>query len=175
VGALLHHTQAAEPASGSKSNADDWLASRTKPLEEQVGQKPDPDKLMTPGEVLSVFDKNEAAGEDRFLGKKVRLSGKAYKVQRVGLSGMAPLDIIESDQNYFVLTLLADRADGVGTQKPGGNRNRKLQPMAFVFPVSSRKQLAGLEEGQEVTIEGVCQGRKDGDIAFTGCQIVKSK
>lgn len=129
----------------------------------------------TPDEVLSVFDKNEATGEDRFLGKKVPLSGKVYKVQRVSLSGMAPLDIIESDQNYFLLTLLADRADGAGTQKPGGTRHRKLLPMAFVFPVNSRKQLAGLEKGQQVTIEGVCQGRKDGDLVFTGCHIVKSK
>ncbi len=175
VGGLLHYTQAADPTSSSKSKADDLLASRTKPLEEQSGQKPDADNVMTADEVLSAFDKNEAAGEDRFLGKKVRVSGKANKVQRVSGSDMAVPNIIESDENYYLLTLLADRADGVGTKKSGGNRNRKLLPMAFVFPVSGRKQLAGIEEGQQVTIEGVCQGRKDVDIVFTGCQLVKSK
>jgi RNA polymerase sigma factor (sigma-70 family) len=170
VGGLLHYTQAADQTSGSKSKSGG-----TKPLEDQFGQKPDPDKLMTAGEVLSAFDKNEAAGEDRFLDKKVRVSGKAYKVQRVSGSDMAVPNIVESDENYYLLTLLAERADAVGTKKPGGNRNRKLQPMAFVFPVSSRKQLAGIEEGQQVTIEGVCQGRKDVDLVFTGCHIVKSK
>ena len=60
-------------------------------------------------------------------------------------------------------------------KKPGGNRNRKSLPMAFIFPVSSRKQLGGLEEGQQVTIEGVCKGRKEGAIVFTGCHIVESK
>jgi hypothetical protein len=175
AGGFLHHTQAADPTSGSKSKADDLPASRTKALEEPFGQRPDPDKVMTAGEVLSVFDKNEAAGDDRFLGKKVRVSGKVKKVERVSWSDRAPPTIIESDENYYLLTLLADRADGVDMKKPGGNRNRKSLPTAFIVPVSSRRQLGGLEEGQQVTIEGVCQGRTDGDIVFTGCHIVKSK
>ncbi len=130
---------------------------------------------MTAGEVLSIFDKNEATGEDRFLGKKVRMSGKVKKVERVSWSDMAPPPITESDENYFLLTLLADRADGVDMKKVDGNRNKKSLPAAFMFPVSSRKDLGGLEEGQQVTIEGVCQGRKEGVIVFTGCHIVKSK
>ncbi len=175
VGGLLHYTQAADRRSGSTSKADDLLASRTKTSEEQFGQKPDPDKVMTAAEVLSIFDKNEAAGEDRFLGKKVRASGKVKKVERVSWSDMAPPPITESDENYFLLTLLADRADDVDMKKVDGNRKGKSLPTVFMFPVSSRKDLAGLEEGQRVTIEGVCQGRKEGVIVFTGCHIVKSK
>ncbi len=66
---------------------------------------PDSDKAMTVDEVLSVFDKNEAAGEDRFLGTKVRVSGKVKKVERVSWSDMAPPPFTESDENYYLLTL----------------------------------------------------------------------
>ena len=186
AGGFLCYTQAAEPMSGSKSKADVPLAtqyadpksgSKSK-ADDQLGGKSkesDSDKVMTAGEVLSAFDKNEAAGEDRFLGKKVRVSGKVKKVERVSWSDMAPPPITESDENYYLLTLLADRADGVDMKKVYGNRNGKSLPAAFIFPVSSRKELGGLEEGQQVTIEGVCQGRKEGVIVFTECHIVESK
>ncbi len=103
------------------------------------------------------------------------MSGKVKKVERVSWSDMAPPPITESNENYYLLTLLADRADGVDKKKDYGNRNGKSLPTAFMFPVSSRKELGGLEEGQQVTIEGVCQGRKEGTIVFAGCQIVKGK
>ena len=176
-GGFLHHTQAADPMSGGNSKAGSRLGSPNQGADPRSSKSKDADsdKVMTAGELLSVFDKNEAAGDDRFVGKAVRASGRVRKVERVSWSDMAPPPIAESDENYYVLTLFADRADGGEAKRASGGRGEKALPAVFVFPVGGRKELGGLEAGQPVTIEGVCLGRKEGAIVFTGCRIVKSK
>jgi hypothetical protein len=121
----------------------------------------------TSGEVSSVFSKNAAAIDDRFIGKTVRVTGKVNKVERKNSPFYQHLIKKDSGENHYVLILLAEPADG----------NRKPLPLAFLFPVSSRKQLAELEEGQRTTIEGVCQGAVGPPfyVVFTKCQFVKGE
>jgi hypothetical protein len=54
--------------------------------------------------------------------------------------------------------------------------------IAFIFPASARKQLSDLEPGQEVTIEGVCEGKKalggtymESYVLFSSCKLLKGK
>jgi hypothetical protein len=113
--------------------------------------------------VLAYID-NDARGDEQFLGKKLAVSGRVLRVERVA-KGKAP---------HYLLTLYADPSEG---RLAGVILLPDKMPLAFVFPADSRKQLARLEGGQRVTVEGVCEGRtaegRD-NITFSGCRIVKA-
>jgi RNA polymerase sigma factor (sigma-70 family) len=136
--------------SGEKGGKED--AQVNKPIETTVGK------------VVLAYRDNDARGDEEFLGKRLSVRGRMLRVERA-VTGKAP---------HYLLTLYADSSEGrfglVLLDKP---------PLAFVFPADSRKQLASLEGGQHVTIEGVCEGRTaEGGhdaITFTACKIVKAK
>jgi RNA polymerase sigma factor (sigma-70 family) len=110
----------------------------------------------TPEKVVLAYGYNDAKGDEKFLGHSLRVSGRVVRVQRVEIG----------NEPHYLLTL--DDAD-----RPHNN-----QPLSFVFRTDSRKQLAKLEMGQQVKIEGVCQGRtaKGRDaITFTECKVLKDK
>jgi RNA polymerase sigma factor (sigma-70 family) len=119
----------------------------------------------TARKVVLAYIENDARGDEEFLGKKLRVTGRMLRVERVGQGQAA----------HYLLTLYADPSeerDGVVillTDK---------MPLAFLFPADSRKQLAELQGGQRVTVEAVCEGRtaegRDA-ITFTACTIVKAK
>jgi RNA polymerase sigma factor (sigma-70 family) len=114
--------------------------------------------------LVLAYIENDAKGDEQFLGKKLAVSGRVLRVERVA-KGKAP---------HYLLTLYADPSED---RLPGEIFLPDKMPLAFVFPADSRKQLARLEGGQRVTIEGVCEGRtaegRD-NIAFRGCRIVKT-
>jgi RNA polymerase sigma factor (sigma-70 family) len=132
-------------------------------------------------EVVSAFEHNRARVDEDYLTKKMRVSGKMYRVERVGGSGSlfgGLGSIKESDDQYYYLTLSAEPKDD---KKPeGAARTESELPLALVFPASARKQLAELDRGQQVTIEGTCEGKKGplGQymghyVIFTACKVVK--
>jgi RNA polymerase sigma factor (sigma-70 family) len=138
------------------------------------GEKPDEKVSSKAGrEVVSAFEENLARVEEAFLGKKMRVTGKMHRVAGVGASRL-PEKLKKADDQHYYLTFAAE-------QEYKGKAATEM-PLMFVFPKSARKQLAELDRGQMVTIEGVCEGRK-GDpgfylgnyIVFTGCKIVKGK
>jgi len=105
--------------------------------------------------VMLAYVGNDAKGDEEFLGHTLRMSGTVVGVQRLEIG----------NEPHYLLTL-------------DGEPRLNCPPLAFVFRTGSQKQLAKLEMGQQITIEGVCQGRttKGGDaITFTDCKIVKPK
>jgi len=80
-----------------------------------------------------------------------------------------------ADQHYL-LTICVDSYDE--TRRFEVILLPAKMPLAFAFPITSRKQLAELEPGQQVTVEGVCEGRSEEmreAIQFTACKLVKIK
>jgi hypothetical protein len=137
-------------------------------------EKAGPDKVMSARDVLATFQKNAARVDERFLDKKLRVTGKVYRVDRLAASARLG-DLKGSKDHYYILIFADDKKDAKGPKAPYPSQ---AMPLAFVFPVSSRKQLAQLDEGQQVTVEGVCKGGDRGQffsIIFTECKIVKGK
>jgi RNA polymerase sigma factor (sigma-70 family) len=163
VAGLLLPVRAADPPKGSEVRAasgPDGKADREVPS-------------RTGREVVSAFERNRARVDQDYLNRKMRVSGKVYRVERVG----GHFGIKDGDDQYYFLTLAAEPT---GDKKPDGpGRAEPELPLAFVFPASARKRLASLDTGQPVTIEGTCEGRKGPAgqymghyVVFTSCQVV---
>jgi hypothetical protein len=139
-----------EDTTGKNDKQD---AQATKPIE------------TTARKVVPAYIDNDAKGDEEFLGKKLSVAGRVLRVERVG-KGKAP---------YYLLTLYAEPSED---RFEGFILLPDKMPLAFVFPADAQKQLAKLQGGQQVTIEGVCEGRMaDGRdaITFTACNLVKTR
>jgi RNA polymerase sigma factor (sigma-70 family) len=175
VGGLLHRTQAAGPMrdngpqAAGPVNAQETRAAppvtEIDPEEVARPAKANPARALTCSELVSAFDENEAAGDERFIGKRVRVTGKVDRVERF-------------DDQHYLLTL---RSEMKGAPKEGrrrGGYSPDRAPVNFLLPMTARKQLAGLQKGQEAAVEGVCQGRSrevQFEVTFTSCELVKPK
>ncbi len=145
-------------------------AEKAGPAPKQVKENADKPKDTAPFEttfrkLVLAYNDNDAKGDNEFLGKKLRVSGRVLRVQRAG-TGKAL---------HYLLRLYADSSED---RFPGVVILTDKMAPAFVFPADARERLAKLEGGQKVTIEGVCEGRTTdgGDaITFTDCKIVKAK
>jgi hypothetical protein len=150
-------------------------------------------KEINAREVMSAYSDNDAAGDEQFLGKRLRVSGRVWRVRRVAKE--IPLDLIEGDVDLdlvadlgvdgkpvlltrgaapacYLLTLYAV-SDTPGVDFP---RPPQQQPLAFQFPAQAGKELAQLKRDQDLWIEGRCQGRIVAAgklITFTDCRIIK--
>jgi RNA polymerase sigma factor (sigma-70 family) len=114
--------------------------------------------------VVMLYHDNDARGDEKLLGKRVRVTGRVLRVQRM-VKGQIP---------YYLLSLYADPSEARGVEVM---LFPDKMPLEFVFPADSRKDLAKLQGGQPVTIEGVCKGRTaEGHdaITFNECKIVKA-
>lgn len=146
------------------------LQARIKVLEEQKrwaatdGVVPVPDDLVR----AYYFHRNEAAADERYLGKRVRLTGYSWEV--VGVSG-GP-----GKPKSYLLTMdypLPAKKDAAPGQPPLAAANAAV---AFRFDAQSRNALAALKRGQTITVEGVCAGRTgevDARLVFTDCKIIE--
>jgi RNA polymerase sigma factor (sigma-70 family) len=117
-------------------------------------------RTVTLGELSAGYADNDASGDERFAGKRVRVSGYVLRVKRVeGRAGGPP---------SYQLTLLVHNGREFFGYEP---------TVAFQFPMASRKGLAGLKREQKVTVEGQCEGRvaaqQGGEmILVRDCQLV---
>jgi hypothetical protein len=163
VSGLLLPVRAADPPTGS--------AGRAAPGPDGKADRDVPSR--TGREVVSAFERNRARVDQDYLNRQMRVSGKVHRVERVG----GHFGIKDGDDRYYFLTLAADATEDKKRDGPG--RAEPELPLAFVFPASARKRLAGLDPGQSVTVEGTCEGRKGpvGQymghyVVFTACQVV---
>jgi RNA polymerase sigma factor (sigma-70 family) len=150
---LIYQTQAAGQAKRAADTGRQQGTPAAKPAE------------TTARKVVLAYLDNDARGDEEFLGKSMNVSGRVLRVQRVVMD-RAP---------HYLLTLYADPAED---RIEGVILFPDKMPLAFVFPTDARKQLAKLEGGQQVTIEGVCEGRTvegHNSITFTACRIIRAK
>jgi ATPase subunit of ABC transporter with duplicated ATPase domains len=125
---------------------------------------PETPKNTTASEVISAYQGNDAYGDEKYLGKLLRVTGKPGRVRR----------LVQGDEGTpcYLLTVLG------APQEPGQMASEEGF-LVFKFSAESRKQLAALPqltEGAELVIEGRCEGRLSdtGDaIAFSNARIVK--
>src|SRR5439155_26302515 len=91
----------------------------------------------TAPDVARTYHINDALGDEKFTGKRVRLTGSVVRVRRIpGRQGGA-----------YLLTLNPNRQFGDA-----------IIPISLEFSLEARKQLAALENYQNVTAEGHCDG-----------------
>ncbi len=174
---LTRHSRAADPTvsndagSASKSDARPGADKSDKGSGEVVAR--------TAQQIVSTFDQNRARVEEEYLGKRIRVTGPMYRIDRVSaaLLVLGALLQKETEDDYYFLTLAVDAKEEDKTK--GSGHSRAEMRLFFVFPKSERKQLAELERGQEVSIEGTCEGtlmQQTGNyVLFRSCRLVRSK
>jgi RNA polymerase sigma factor (sigma-70 family) len=112
------------------------------------------------GDLSAGYAENDASGDEQFAGKRVQVSGHVWEVRRV-----------ERPAPFYVVTLANRTARGFDRYDP---------PVAFRFTRENRKQLAGLRRGQQVTVEGQCEGRvaaqRDHEVILVrDCRLVSAE
>jgi len=112
-------------------------------------------------EFARAYQGNDAAGDERFLGKRVRLSGYLQSVRAVAAGPGQP--------RLYLLVLFVNPGKGPPSQLPPDYSSLNV---AFRFGADSRMELAGLKPRERVEVEGVCEGRTGEFITFTDCKIV---
>jgi RNA polymerase sigma factor (sigma-70 family) len=133
------------------------------------GRGPAPEGLIaaTPEDIIRAYFNNDAAGDERYLGKRVRLTSPWWGVVSASAGPGGPGGYL------LVMEFYPEGAKG---PDPTGPRPGAMgTPFAFRFGASSRPALAALKFGQPVTVEGVCAGRTGeagARVTFTDCKIV---
>jgi RNA polymerase sigma factor (sigma-70 family) len=141
---------------------------------------------VDPPDLTAAFLDNDALADEKFVGKRLRVSGMVLSVRRAPGAVAADTYWLLMDSGFA--RLLGNKVPirvGLGAG-PGAGRPGRIEeivyPLAFLFSgKEARKQLAGLqpqEWGVIVTIEGRCErletplGRQE-MIVFRDCRIVK--
>jgi RNA polymerase sigma factor (sigma-70 family) len=120
--------------------------------ERAEGKKPA--VAATAADLAGTYDTNDALGDEKFTGRKVRVTGLMVRVRRVFVP-----------KGAYLLALETQRAAG------------QTVPVLLEFDLKARKQLAKVEKYQRVTAEGRCEGRTTVQgreaILFRDCTLVK--
>lgn len=101
-----------------------------------------PDFLVSAAELITAFEDNENAANDKYLGKVVEVSG--------------PIAEVIEKQNSFVLLL----GDTTTVSRVSCTLEGEQDTMAY-----------GLHTGDELTLRGICSGRLL-DVVLVDCRIV---
>jgi RNA polymerase sigma factor (sigma-70 family) len=104
------------------------------------------------------YQGNDAAGDERFLGKRVRMTGYLQSVKAVAAGPGQP--------RSYLLILLVNPGKG----PPSETQNWQPMHVGFRFGAESRKELAGHKPREWAEVEGTCEGRIGEFITFTDCK-----
>jgi RNA polymerase sigma factor (sigma-70 family) len=112
-------------------------------------------------EVAYAYYDNDALGDEKFTGKRLKVTGPWHTVRGLRGGGF--------NSHGYMLTMIAQSGDR----------------LSFRFGSDSRKQLAELKRGEILTIEGRCEGQTveggrtveagHGAISLSDCKIVSVK
>jgi hypothetical protein len=146
------------------------------------GSEPPPPGGLLPGagaavpasEVASAFRTNAALADQKFRGKRVQVTGAVLRIKRKGTDAEGKI--------VYELLMAADRPAGKGEGTPGEPRARPRESEAvvsFEFTEAARDELAKLNPGQRLSIEGYPEGHATREehgyevVYFFKCKIVK--
>jgi RNA polymerase sigma factor (sigma-70 family) len=128
-------------------------ASQAEGLKAQKEHNPrhKPAVLATARDLVSIYHTNDALGDEKFADRLVRVTGQMIAVRRS--AGVKGSYVMELSPEFLRTVILLE------------------------FDLKARKQLAKIDGGQQVTVEGRCEGRvpRDGRdaILFRDCTLVK--
>lgn len=114
-------------------------------------------------QVIKAFIENEVGADKTYKGKRIAVQGVVKEVSRSLLGG------------YVIVIRPSMLEQGLNVAF-GGNQNALTTDIYFYFMNASDK-MTGLRGGDDVTFEGVCQGKSLkalGNVAFDECVIIKS-
>ena len=96
---------------------------------DSIQSEPDPTIVTTVGEMVSLYDDNVFAADERFLGKKIEATGKVAGIGHDGITGSKAVSL-------------------------GGTEAFSLGLVYCLFDDSERGEFSTLREGQVVTVDG---------------------
>jgi hypothetical protein len=154
AGVLAHTALAAKPNEAVEAKADDKPADAPKPPAKEKA-KP---AAVPAGEVARTYLTNAALADERFTGKPVVVSGKLIRIQRGGI-------LVVDEKKKVVYDLVMSAGVLVDDTNP---------LLLFAFTEDDRAELAKLEPGQILSVEGKTQGPDGGGttISFYECKLV---
>ena len=100
---------------------------------------------VTASAIVSEYDSDETAANAKYLGKVVEVKGVISEK-------------LKDEKGKIIITLQGEDLSGVGC----------------VFDPKSQSEIAGLHEGQEITVKGRVTGRLM-DVELTDCIIINSQ
>jgi RNA polymerase sigma factor (sigma-70 family) len=104
-------------------------------------------------DLASIYHTNDALGDEKFTGKRVRVTGHMFRVKRA-----------TGDRKAYWMEM---------NPMPAA----MMVPIILEFDVKARKQLARIEVNQQATVEGRCEGRTrvagHEAILFIDCTLVR--
>jgi hypothetical protein len=108
-----------------------------------------PATAVKAGDLLKEYSTNAVAADARYKGKVLQVSGKFGSAQKAPLMG-------------YAVQLVADDA---------GDLN--LSEVQCFIVESAEVDVAKLQPGQMVTLQGTCDGQVVGQVKLSGCTLVK--
>lgn len=130
-----------------------------KKSEKEVASRDVPDDsgpVIDGNGVARDYEENSVAADQKWLGKRIRVTKQEVKVGRTERSGVA---YITSPLEYCGTST---RRDGTG--------------IIFYFDKADEEPISGVKQTwppQLVTIEGICRGKKDRSVVVEHCKITK--
>jgi len=101
------------------------------------------------GELLTEYGTNAVGADAKYKGKLLRVTGKFGSAQSVPILG-------------YAVQLLPEEGGETG-----------LSAVQCIIVESAKADVANMQPGQIVTLEGTCDGQTVGQIKMTKCTVVK--
>jgi hypothetical protein len=110
---------------------------------------PAPAATVKAGDLLKEYGSNALAADAKYKGKLIRVSGKFGSAQKAPLLGYA-VQLLPEDAGDVNLTAV----------------------QCFIVD-SAEPDVAKLQEGQQITLQGTCDGQAVGQVKLSKCTLVK--
>ena len=126
----------------------------------------EPGQVIEVSELVGQFAAEPEAAHERYVKKVLRVRSTVAGFDASLLTRGYDVRLESAEKGITVIChfRLPDRYTAVYTKRSG---------QALAARVGERAEVPLLEVGDAVTIEGTCKGLKKGELAFTGCQVMK--
>jgi hypothetical protein len=130
------------------------------------------DKIAAnPSDVLATYQNNAALFDELFNGKRVTVTGKVSRI-----TGGGAIEWVDKKTGQKKLRFPPGAINAYYLEMPCERSEYNPPPIIrFQFDLADRKQLAKVNSGQSVTIEGEPGRADNGTFQFFNCKIIKPK